>query len=146
MAFILRTWGCCNPDCNRVFESGENAPHCPKCRCAKTKWVPAGGHMKSAATTHADQTLRSVASRFGLTNLKSAREGEAAHPGIPKPKTDERLFAGIPWSPNGATCGFAKDAPTAKVSAPLGARFRAPKGGRHIPTQIVAKDSRKIPL
>jgi hypothetical protein len=147
MAFILRTWGCCNPDCHKVFESGEAAPHCPKCRCARTQWVPSGGHIKHGATTHADQTLRSVANRFGLTNLKSARQGEAAHPGIQQAKAaGGKDYFGIPWSPHGPTAGFAKEQPTAKVTAPLGGRFKAPKGGRGIPTDVVARDNRKIPL
>jgi hypothetical protein len=50
------------------------------------RWVPRGGHFISPSTAHADRTLRSVAESFGLTNLNSAREGEAAAPSRPTPK------------------------------------------------------------
>lgn len=142
---ILRDWECLNPDCGKMFESPERAPHCPKCRCAKTRWSPSGGHMKSAKTVHADSTLRDVANRFGLSNLKSARQGEAAHPGLQQPKAgNEKLFHGIPWSAQGCTSGFAKDMPTQKISATTHHKFKA--SGARLPTKVVGVDNRKIPL
>lgn len=86
MSFVLRTWLCQNSDCGVEFEAGEPNPPCPDCGCIRVQWVPGGGHMLSASTRSADATLRRVASRYGLTNLRSARAGESAHPGRPAAK------------------------------------------------------------
>lgn len=86
MAFVLRTWICQNAECHEEFEAGEPSPRCPVCGCMRVQWCPSGGHILSGATRSADATLRRVAANYGLTNLRSARAGEAAHPGRPAPK------------------------------------------------------------
>src|SRR5438477_4257810 len=107
MAFILRLWNCLSEACAQTFEDGDPAPTCPHCGNVRVAWQPAGGHIRHAATAHADHVLRSVADSYKLTNLRSARAGEAAHPGVPHRKpADERLFHGIPWS-TVPTAGFA---------------------------------------
>ena len=147
MAFVLRNWQCLNPDCEKQFESGEPAPYCPACKCAKVSWVPSGMHIIHGATSHADRTLRSVAQSFGLTNLKSAREGEAAHPGVDTGKPLGMRYGphgGIPIS-NKPTAGFAPNPPSIRAQFEPGSRFKIPRGARRIPTKIVANDPRKIP-
>lgn len=143
---VLRDWSCLNPACGAIFESSDAQPRCAVCKAYKVRWRPSGGHIQSPNTNHADRTLRSVASNFGLTDLKSARAGEAAHPGVAQPKS-EGTYMGIPWSPRGATSGFAKAEQTVKIGAPTnGARFKQPSGSNKIPTQAKFVDSRKIPL
>jgi hypothetical protein len=152
MSYILRFWVCCNADCQNDFESGEPAPYCPKCDCAKTRWRPSGGHIISPATTHADRTLRSVAASYGLTDLRSAREGESAAPSLPTPKP----IPGAPplTLPGGiqvprtftASSSFAAMPQKIPLTRPLdGKAFNKGQGGR-IPTNIKAVDPRKLVL
>lgn len=146
---VTRDWTCRNPECGHDFESRNAAPDCPKCK-SHAQWRPSGGHVRSASTTHADRTLRDVAGQFGLTNLKSAREGEAAHPGLPQGRGNYGKYMGVDVTDR-PTAGFGDWAPKgAKIGAPVGAadqgKFKAPKGGRNIPTQIKHVDPRKIPL
>lgn len=92
MSWILRTWRCLNRRCGVEFEAGEPYPACPTCRGAKVQYIPGGGHVLHGATKHADRTLKEVASSYGLTNLRSARQGEAAHPGLAPAK----VISGLP--------------------------------------------------
>jgi hypothetical protein len=78
---VLRTFGCQNPRCGAEFDSWEANPACPECGCVRVGWVPkkvavAFDHAGSAASL--DKTLRELTDCFGVTNLRSAREGEAA--------------------------------------------------------------------
>jgi hypothetical protein len=92
MTYILRTWLCLNRECGNEFEDGEYNPPCPECGCLRVQHIPGGGHVLHATTRNADATLGRIAARHGLTNLRSAREGEAAHPGRPPRKE----IAGVP--------------------------------------------------
>jgi len=80
------TWECLNADCCRVFSTTERNPSCPVCGCIRVTPTVAAPSILNASTRQADKTLREVAASFGLTNLKSARAGEAAHPGLPTAK------------------------------------------------------------
>ena len=141
MTFILRWWQCQNDACGALFEDGDPAPACPDCGNVKVSWgPPGGGHIRHAKTAHADMTLRSVAKQFNLTNLKSARAGESAHPGLPTPKPmNEKLFHGIPWSTS-ATAGFAAPGTRSTVKINAGVQetgaIRTVKPGKGVPTQI----------
>lgn len=80
------TWECLNDECAKVFSTLDRNPSCPS--CGNVRVVPAvpGFAIQSPGTKAADRTLRQVASNYNLTNLRSARAGEAAHPGLPTPK------------------------------------------------------------
>lgn len=153
MAYILRTWACLNPECGREFDSGDPAPYCPGCECAKVRWIPRGGHIIGPNTKHADATLRSVADSFGLTNMNSAREGEAAAPSLPTAKV-------VPGSrpmvlPGGiqvprtmtASSSFAATPTPIKLTRELDGKA-LPRGavGARVPTQVKAVDKRKLAL
>ena len=152
MAWILRNWACCNVECGAEFESGEAAPYCIKCQCARVRYIPGGMHIISPATTHADRTLRTVAASHGLTNLRSAREGECAAPSLPTPKA----IPGAPplGLPGGisiprtftASSSFAAMPQKLPLTRPLdGKKFAKGQGG-NIPTTIKAVDKRKLAL
>ena len=75
------TWLCLNDECSSVFDANQRNPSCPNCGNVKlTRTVPQIA-IRHENTTNADSTLRRIAGNYGLTNLRSAREGEAAHPG-----------------------------------------------------------------
>lgn len=151
MSYILRTWHCLNGECASEFESGAASPTCPVCKCVKVSWVPGGGHMMSPATLHNDRTVRSLAKSFGLSNLKSARQGEAAHPGVSQGKPmDERRFGpygGIPWSDR-PTAAFCPNPPNIKIAGPSDGSQKFKKHGGRIPTDIRPGlvDNRKVPV
>lgn len=153
-AWILRTWACLNAECANQFESGESAPYCPLCDCAKVRWVPGGGNIISPSTKHADRTLRGVAQSFGLTNLNSAREGEAAAPSLPTPKQIPGapplvLPGGIQvprtFTPSSQFVG--QQNPVKVTTALDGKKFAKGNGGR-VPTSIRPGhiDPRKLAL
>jgi hypothetical protein len=74
---IIRSWICENSRCKAWFDSYEPNPECPKCRCVRVSWRPAGGHIGGAAKG-ADSELRALADIFKLGDLNSAEEGRAA--------------------------------------------------------------------
>jgi len=77
MQGIVRTWHCLSSRCAKEFDSWENNPSCPTCRCCRVAWVPAGGHIGKAAKT-GDAELRALADVFRMTDINSAEEGRAA--------------------------------------------------------------------
>lgn len=134
------TWGCLNDECLRVFSTLDRNPACPDCGNVRVIPTVPGFAIQSASTRRADNTLRDVAASYKLTNLKSAREGEVAHPGLPAPKP-------IPGAPplnvgNGIqvprtltpSATFAPMSREMKGSLPTGFAFN--KRGRSLPTKV----------
>ena len=76
-SYIHRTWQCHNTACARVFNSHQRNPACPKCGCIRVGWVPGRVNIGSETTRHNDTTLRDLAQAYGLSDLRSAREGES---------------------------------------------------------------------
>lgn len=135
------TWGCLNPDCSRVFSTHDRNPACPNCGNVRVIPTVPGFAIQSASTRQADATLRGVASSFKLTNLRSTREGEVAHPGLPTPKP-------IPGAPplhagNGVqiprtltpSATFAQMPREMKGTIPTGFAFRKNARGQ-VPTRV----------
>ena len=95
---ILRTWHCQNHRCSSQFDSWEANPECPACKCVRVSWVPAGGHIKGAATKTGDAELRALADLFRMPDMNSAQEGQAAKkvrlPDAPQPGGPVHTFAG----------------------------------------------------
>lgn len=150
MSFILRTWACRNGDCRWQFEDGDSNPFCPKCG-STVHYVPGGGHIQHGATKHADQTLRRVASSFKLTNLKSAREGEATHPGIRQPESipgapplNTGYGISIPRTMS-PSASFAQMPREMKGTLPTGHAFKRGAGKGGIPTNVRYKTMRGDP-
>ena len=144
LAWILRTWNCQNRRCGAAFDSGDPNPPCPKCGCARVSWQPGGGHIHSATTAHNDRTLKSVADRFGLTDMGQhggTHAGERAEPNRRSPPrtlpyTPAPGFK-VPFAENGRpTAGWA-DAPyPLKGTLPVNShKFKNQRG--RIPTEIV---------
>lgn len=75
---VLRTWHCQNSRCGEQFDSWEANPSCPDCGCVRVSWVPAGGHIKGAATKSGDAELRALADMFKMGDMNSAEAGRAA--------------------------------------------------------------------
>lgn len=78
MSHIIRTWGCLNLRCEKVFDSYEPNPTCPVCKGVRVNWIPGGGHIMGVATKTGDAELRALTDIFKLGDLNSAREGQAA--------------------------------------------------------------------
>lgn len=108
------------------------------------QWVPGGGHLLQKAPG-IDRTLRSVANRFGLTDMGQrggTHAGERAEPNLPAPKPQERMYEPmpgmrVPWSDT-PTAGFSDRVFPMGKSIPI----NGPKFGgvrRHIPTTVVGK-------
>lgn len=79
---IYRTYGCdkCDVEFTAAIEEDEE-PSCLKCK-GPVHWVPAAGHggIMSGATRAQDGYFKAQSARYGLTNLNSARTGEAMAP------------------------------------------------------------------
>ena len=102
MAEVLRTWSCLNPRCGEVFDAWEANPPCPACGCLRVSWVPAGGHIGKVAGG-VDSEFRSLADTFGLTDLVSAKRGEAAKVIAKQPQVDQRAQPAHTFAP-GFSC------------------------------------------
>lgn len=74
---VLRSWICENRACGLWFDAWESNPECPKCRCVRVSWRPAGGHIAGVSKT-GDAELRALADVFRMTDMNSAQEGRAA--------------------------------------------------------------------
>jgi hypothetical protein len=74
---ILRSWICGNARCEHWFDSYEANPECPRCRCVRVSWRPAGGHIGTGAKA-LDATLRELVDAFELPDIHSAERGRAA--------------------------------------------------------------------
>jgi hypothetical protein len=73
---VLKTYECKK---HGEFEAwSEEKVRCPAygCRC-KPKEMPCGPSLLSWQTKNADSTLKGLAKDFGMTNIKSTREGES---------------------------------------------------------------------
>ena len=98
MAGVLRTWACLNGRCGEAFDSWVDNPECPRCGCIRVGWVPRGGHVgKSAGGI--DCEFRTLADNFGLTDLHSARRGEAAKVISTQPAVDPRSAPAVQFAP-----------------------------------------------
>jgi hypothetical protein len=82
MQGILRTWTCQNRRCGAMFDAWDDYPPCPSCGCARTNWMPNGGHIGKAAPG-IDAELKTLATNYGMTDIASARAGERAMPKAP---------------------------------------------------------------
>lgn len=106
---VLRSWACLNKRCQSDFSAWEDYPACPKCGNIRVQWIPGGGHVAGTAAA-ADATLRDLASRYGMSDINSAREGERAMPKLRPQKPVEgppRYFAPgfiAPVSMDSAAC------------------------------------------
>ena len=117
---------CHSTRCGKEFRSWDKVPECPHCGSVKVTWVPGIGGIIGKETRFADATLRSIAQSYGLTNLKSARAGESAHPGLPTPKQQGTYKPApgfeVPWS-NVPTAGFSPTPPKLRRAFEPGSRF-----------------------
>jgi hypothetical protein len=64
-----------------------------KCGSRSLQWVPRGGHPLKNLRRY-DAIMRSLAETYGLSNMRSARAGEAVVPPPPDP-----MPTGQKWSP-----------------------------------------------
>jgi hypothetical protein len=134
------TWLCLNDNCQMVFSSLDRPPVCPQCGSVKVTGTVAQVSVRHNTTTHADRVLRDVASQYKLTNLRTAREGESAHPGYAAAKEFPNappLSVGMGMQvPRTMTpsASFAKMPSQMTGFLPTHAQFKKPKGG--IPTNV----------
>lgn len=97
MSQIIRTWGCQNLRCEKVFDSWEPNPCCPICKGVRVAWVPGGGHILGGATKTGDAELRALTEVFKLGDINSAEAGRAAKKvslPTPRPAGPVHTFAG----------------------------------------------------
>jgi hypothetical protein len=74
---VLRSWICDNSRCGAGFDAWEANPECPKCRCVRVSWRPAGGRIGNGAKS-ADNELRILADVFRMNDMNSADRGRGA--------------------------------------------------------------------
>jgi hypothetical protein len=92
---VLRTWQCQNRNCGKTFDAWRDYPRCPHCKCVRTNWIPAGGHV-GGGNSFTDKTLKELATAYGMTNMNTGlREGERAMPTLrqPPPASGQMQFA-----------------------------------------------------
>ena len=160
-----RDWGC--TDCFNVFESRERQPSCPTCGLPNTKIraqtrAPA---MKSASTTHADQTIRELVDDSGMTDYKSSEHLGYAGPPAPVIQTPTGPITSAPVSSQGADIGaaiglgagsmrlgLAKGTGNAKINPYRTMRDTVQEMsggawnlGQRKPTTVVGQDDRPLP-
>ena len=106
----LRTWDCLNRNCKKRFNSTEEYPPCPRCRGARVKWVPVSFAIQTQAKK-IDTNLRGLADDYGMTDIKSTREGESQR-GYTPPK-------GVPTIPYAPGTDWAANIPVDKNGTPI---------------------------
>lgn len=84
---IYRTYGC--NECDIEFTTADEEPACLKCQ-GEVAWIPQAGHggIISGSTRSTDAYFRHQAQRYGMSDLHSARAGEAM---APRPKSPSRV-------------------------------------------------------
>ena len=105
---IVRSWACLNKRCGQTFDAWEPFPECPRCHGVRVQWIPGGGHVAGTAKG-ADSELRALTDAFGLTNLKSAREGEAAKVLATQPAPSNDRHHAMQFAPGFAQVPYAMD-------------------------------------
>lgn len=133
-------WLCLNQNCQQVFMSSDRPPVCDRCGSVRVTATVASVAVQHATTRHADRTMREVASSYNLTNLRSAREGESAHPGFAPAKEIQGappLNVGMGMQvPRTMTpsASFARMPQTLRGTLPTHAQFK--KHGGPLPTNV----------
>lgn len=80
---ILRQYTCPK---HGIVECFDDAPHCRVKRCKLDLIeMPSAPRIVHAQTKNIDKTARQLAADYGMTNIKSTREGEAQKGGDPPP-------------------------------------------------------------
>jgi hypothetical protein len=77
MQGVLRTFICQNRRCAAEFDDWNANPACPRCGNVRVQWKPGGGHV-GKRSGGIDAEFRTLADNYGLSDLHSARAGEAA--------------------------------------------------------------------
>lgn len=74
---VIRTYLCrrCQYEADYTVEN----PRCQKCGSPRMQWIPGGGHPLKVLPRN-DRIMRGLAETYGLTNMKTARAGEAVMP------------------------------------------------------------------
>jgi DNA-directed RNA polymerase subunit RPC12/RpoP len=81
----ILSYRCLNSTCRSEFTLWtDEAQSCPKCRSERIRWIPCSVNIASKSPG-VDKDLRAIADGMGLSNLRSAREGESAMPRAPEP-------------------------------------------------------------
>lgn len=82
----IRTFLCrrCQLEFDKLVDQGE-IPQCRKCGSYDHQIIPGGCHPLKSLRRR-DNIMRMLADSYGLTNMKSAREGESMAPDVPTPK------------------------------------------------------------
>lgn len=90
---VLRQYACPK---HGIVECFDDAPHCKRPRCKEDLVeLPSAPSIVHQATKGIDKTARQLASDYKMTNIKSAREGEAQKGG------DSERGSGVIWGGSG---------------------------------------------
>lgn len=74
MSWTLR---CLAKKCGRVFNANSAEAKCPKCKSARTRWIPGGIAIGSHAKG-VDSVARSLAADYGMGDFASPERGQPA--------------------------------------------------------------------
>lgn len=74
---VIRTFLCRR--CRFEADYSVDNPRCQKCGATRMQWIPGGGHPQKQLRRN-DSIMRGLAETYGLTNMKTAREGECVMP------------------------------------------------------------------
>lgn len=135
---VVRSWQCQNKRCAKQFDSWDDYPECPHCCCARTSWVPGGGHVSHIAAL--DKSLKSLAKSYKMTDINSASPSRLNRS---MPKVEPRVADGpvlryapgfsAPFNTQGlSTCEPSRDRVDFKVTA-AAEKALVPQAGRNYP-------------
>jgi len=112
---ILRQYACPK---HGITECFDDAPHCKRPRCKEDLIeLPSAPRILHQATKGIDKTARQLAADYGMTNIKTTREGEAQKGG------DSSAGGGVFWGgqigPNGKPMPTVGDAVKGGLARPI---------------------------
>ena len=108
MSGVVRSWACLNGRCGEQFTSWDSNPECPKCRCVRVTWIPGGGHVAGTARA-ADADLKTLADNYGLSDLMSAKRGDAAKVMASQPQSRSTRDNSVQFAPGFASVPYVMD-------------------------------------
>jgi hypothetical protein len=136
---VTRTWACLNRHCQSQFDHEADFPPCPRCGGIRVKWLPRPFGILSTGTRQADQTAKSLADDFQLTDFRSPATGRNNSLPHGAPAAAQNA---VSWAAPGMHgWNLPADAQGRVLSACVPTGVTAKLSGQHIPQGVVKRSS-----